>query len=119
MTRARFSTILLDMRFCHNYALAALAVGILVPLAPLPAADAAAAKADEAAMNEELAYINALVGANLPDIATTVIEAAKKKWPALGPRLKVSEMQGELRMGRFEKVQKEIDALFSRFCVGK
>jgi len=99
------------MRFCHNYALAALAVGILVPLAPLRAADAAAAKADEAAMNEELAYINALVNANMPDIATTVIEAAKKKWPALGPRLKVSEMQGELRMGRFEKVQKEIDAL--------
>ncbi|MBR4654340.1 MAG: hypothetical protein IKO72_13350 [Kiritimatiellae bacterium] len=99
------------MRFCHNHALAALAVGILVPLAPLRAADAAAAKVDEAAMNDELAYINALVNANLPDIATSVIEAAKKKWPALGPRLKVSEMQGELRMGRFEKVQKEIDAL--------
>ena len=99
------------MRFCHNYALAALAAGILAPLAPLSAADAAAAKADEAAMKEEVDYINALVNANMPDIATLVIDAAKKKWPALGPRLKVSEMQGELRMGRFEKVQKEIEAL--------
>ena len=99
------------MRFCHNYALAALTVGLLAPFAPLQAADAAAVKADEEAMKEELAYINALVGANLPDIATIVIEPAKKKWPALGPRLKVSEMQGELRMGRFDKVQKEIDAL--------
>ena len=99
------------MRFCHNYVLAALAVGILAPLAYVHAADAAAAKADEAAMKEEVAYINALVNANLPDIATVVIESAKKKWPALGPRLKVSEMQGELRMGRFEKVEKEIEAL--------
>ncbi len=99
------------MRFCHNHALAALAVGIFAPLAPLQAADAAAAKADEAAMKEEVDYINALVNANMPDIATLVIDAAKKKWPALGPRLKVSEMQGELRMGRFEKVQAAIDAL--------
>ncbi|MCQ2391997.1 MAG: tetratricopeptide repeat protein [Kiritimatiellae bacterium] len=100
------------MRFCPNHLLAAFAAGVLVPSAMLRAADAPAAKqAEDPAMAEEVAYINALVGANLPDIATTVIEAAKKKWPVLGPQLKVSEMQGELRMGHFEKVQKEIDAL--------
>lgn len=99
------------MRFSPNHALAALAVGIFVPAAVLMAADQPASKVADPAMDEEVAYINALVQANMPDIATTVIEAAKKKWPVLGPRLKVSEMQGELRMGRFEKVQKEIDAL--------
>ncbi len=101
----------MNMSFSPNHALAVLAVGIFMPAAALLAAGAPASKAADPAMDEEVAYINALVQANFPDIATGVIEAAKKKWPVLGPRLKVSEMQGELRMGRFDKVQKEIDAL--------
>ena len=62
-------------------------------------------------LTEDLAYIKALVEANMPDIAAHVIAAAKKKWPNAGPKLKVLELQGDLRLGKFDVVQKEIDAL--------
>ena len=70
----------------------------------------AAAAADEA-MKEELRYITALVEAGLPDFAEPVIDAAKKKWPQLGPKLKVLELQGDLRLGKFENVQKVVDGI--------
>lgn len=54
--------------------------------------------------------MKALVEANLPDFAGPVIAAAKAKWPVLAPKLKVYEIDGDLRMGRFEKVQKVLDA---------
>ncbi len=62
-------------------------------------------------LREDLAYIQALVEANMPDIAAPVIEAAKKKWPNAGPKLKVLELQGDLRLGKFDVVQRELDAL--------
>jgi len=75
------------------------------------AADAPAAAGLEPAAKEELAYVRALVEANLPDLAGPVIAAAKEKWPALKPKLKVFEIQGDLRLGKFAEVQKVIDAL--------
>ena len=70
-----------------------------------------AADSDAAAAKEELRYINALVDAGLPDFAEPVIAAAKKQWPQLGPKLKVLELQGDLRLGKFENVQKVIDGI--------
>jgi TolA-binding protein len=105
------------MRFCPYHTLAALAACAILPCGLLRAADAPAAEpkapavsaAEKAKMDEEVKYINALVEANLPDFAAPVIEAAKKKWPDLGPRLEVVELQGELRLGHFDKVQAVID----------
>ena len=62
-------------------------------------------------MNEELRFIEALVTANMPDLAEPVIDAAKKKWPKLGPKLKVLELQGDLRLGKFADVQKVINGI--------
>ena len=70
-----------------------------------------AADPDAAAAKEEMRYIEALVDAGLPDFAEPVIAAAKKKWPHLLPKLKVLELQGDLRLGKFEDVQKVVDGL--------
>lgn len=73
------------------------------PAAPSPASDPAA--------EEELKYVGALVDANMPDFAEPVIDAAKKKWPHLGPKLRVLELQGDLRLGKFGDVQKVVDKI--------
>ena len=73
--------------------------------------EAADQNQDTAAAKEELRYIEALVDAGLPDFAEPVIAAAKKKWPQVGPKLKVLELQGDLRLGKFENVQKVIDGI--------
>jgi len=106
------------MRFCPYYTLAALTACVLLPCATSRAADAPAAaapkapamsEAEKAKMDEEEKYIKALMEANLPDFAAPVIQAAKAKWPDLGPRLEVVELQGELRLGHFDKVQAVVD----------
>ena len=85
------------------YALSAAFFAASLFLTPVAAADAPAVAADSDAdgdaAKDEVAVVNALVEANLPDIAVDVIEAAKKRWPDLGPKLKVLEVQGELRLG--------------------
>lgn len=98
----------------HVLSFAVLAACTLAPVAAVRAADApeaAPSKAEDAAMKEELKYIGALVEANMPDLAEPVIDAAKKKWPQLGPKLKVLEIQGDLRLGRFAEVQKVVDGM--------
>lgn len=98
----------------HVLSFAVLAACTLAPVAAVRAADApeaAPSKAEDAAMKEELKYIGALVDANMPDLAEPVIDAAKKKWPQLGPKLKVLEIQGDLRLGRFAEVQKVVDGM--------
>ena len=72
---------------------------------------AAEGASNDSAMKEEIAYVNALVEANMPDLAEGVIAEAKKKWPAAAPKLKVLELQGDLRLGKFDAVQKAVDAL--------
>ena len=102
------------MRFCHTsvppFAGLALCVCALCTGA-LRADDAAAPAQLDPAAKEELAYVKALVEANMPDLAGPVITAAKAKWPDLKPKLKVFEIQGDLRLGKFAEVQKVIDAL--------
>ena len=95
------------------------AVTLSVACACLPSAvaadgaddDAANAAAADPALTEEIAFIEALVEANMPDFAETVIAAAKKKWPNAGPKLRVLELQGDLRLGKFDAVQKVVDSL--------
>lgn len=108
------------MSIPHTYVLtfAVLAACTLAPFAaaraedaPEAAAAAAPSKAEDAAMKTELAYIGALVDANMPDLAEPVIAAAKKKWPQMGPKLKVLELQGALRLGKFADVQKVVDGM--------
>ncbi len=104
------------MRFCNKriFALAALSASAFVPFQPVRAAEdaaAAPAAAEDPAAKEELRYINELVDANMPDFAEPVIAAAKKKWPHLGPKLKVLELQGALRLGKFDEVQKVVNGM--------
>jgi len=95
----------------------ALAAAVLCAFLPhgAVAEEAAEEAAQPATANpelaEELAYIEALVEANLPDFAESVIAAARKKWPNAGPKLKVLELQGDLRLGKFDSVQKVVDSL--------
>ncbi|MGN0847338.1 MAG: tetratricopeptide repeat protein [Kiritimatiellia bacterium] len=104
------------MSIFHTHVLssfAVLAACSLVPVVAVRAADDAAAQpaAEDPAAKVELEYIGALVDANMPDFAEPVIAAAKKKWPQLGPRLKVLELQGALRLGKFDDVQKVVNAM--------
>ena len=82
--------------------------GVLAEEASEPAFQPAAA---DPALKEEIAFIEALVEANMPDFAEPVIAAAKKKWPNAGPKLKVLELQGDLRLGQFDAVQKVVDSM--------
>jgi len=65
--------------------------------------------AEQEAMDAECAFITALIDANMPDLAVPVIAAVRKKWPVLSARLEVLEQQGDLRLGRFDKVQAVLD----------
>ena len=102
------------MRFCHTstHPFAGLALSVCALCAcAFGAEEPANADGLDPAAKAELAYVRALVDANMPDLAGPVINAAKEKWPALKPKLKVFEIQGDLRMGKFAEVQKVIDAL--------
>ena len=102
------------MRFCHTsvHPLAGLALCVCALCTTARGADEPANPAPlDPAAKEELAYVRALVEANLPDFAGPVIAAAKEKWPDLKPKLKVFEVQGDLRLGKFDQVQKVIDAI--------
>lgn len=60
----------------------------------------------------ELVYIKMLQQQlRMPDIAEIVTEEAKKKYPEIGPQLKVLKIQGLLWQGKFDEVQKVIDAV--------
>lgn len=69
----------------------------------------------EEQLTEEMEYINILQNEfRFPDIAEEVIANLKAKYPgdeALAARVKVAEMQGLLSQGKFDEVQKVIDAV--------
>ena len=104
----------MNLRQTIACALAAAAVCACFPRGAA-AQDAAgeAAKPVEAdpAMTEELEFIKALVDANMPDFSEGVIAEAKKKWPMAMPKLRVLELQGDLRLGKFDSVQKAVNEL--------
>ena len=103
------------MKLSHTitcaFAVAAACVCLPSVAADEEESEQAAQPAVDPALTEEIAYIEALVDANMPDFAAPVIAAAKKKWPNAGPKLKVLELQGDLRLGKFDVVQKVVDAL--------
>ena len=61
--------------------------------------------AEKEKMDDECAFIKALIEANMPDLAGTVIAAARAKWPVLSAKLEVLEQEGDLRLGHFDKVK--------------
>ena len=103
------------MKLSHTitcaFAVAAACVCLPSVAADEEESEQAAQPAVDPALTEEIAYIEALVDANMPDFAAPVIAAAKKKWPNAGPKLKVLELQGDLRLGKFDAVQKVVDSL--------
>ena len=87
-----------------------LAAAALCAFLPHGAAAVQSATADPKLV-EELAYIKALVEANMPDFAEFAIVAARKKWPSAASKLMVLELKGGLRLGNFDAAQKVVDAL--------
>ena len=62
-------------------------------------------------IKEELEYIRLLQEMRMPDIAEEVIGDLKTKHPGAIAQLKVAEIQGQLSLGKFDEVQKVIDAI--------
>ena len=62
-------------------------------------------------IKEELEYIRLLQEMRMPDIAEEVINDLKAKRPDAVAQLKVAEVQGQLALGKFDEVQKRIDAI--------
>ena len=62
-------------------------------------------------LRTEMAYIKMLQQMQMPDIAERVIDEAKKRWPEAAAQFKVQEIQGLLWQGKFDEVQKIIDAI--------
>ena len=67
-------------------------------------------------LDDELKYIDALQRMRMPDIAEEVIAEARVRFsdaefPEAAPQLKVREIQGLLTQGKFEDVQKVVDAI--------
>ena len=81
-------------------------LGVGIPLC------GAFAQADaEKALEDELKYIELLQQMRMPDIANEVIAETKARFPEAAAKLRVSELKGLLSQGRFDDVQKEIDAI--------
>ena len=89
---------------CAIFVCGLLAVALAVPLR---AQEAAA----ESGIKEELEYVRLLQEERLPDIAEEVIKDLKAKHPDAVAQLKVAEIQGQLSLGKFDEVQKAIDAI--------
>lgn len=85
-------------------------VGLLCVVMPLCGAYAQASVEDEA-LHVELRYIELLQQLRMPDIADEVIAETKARFPEAAAKLKVSETRGLLLQGRFDEVQKVIDAI--------
>ena len=89
------------MKLTHTitcaFAFAAVCVCLPSAAADEEESEQAAKPAVDPALTEEIAYIEALVEANMPDFAAPVIAAAKKKWPNAGPKLKVRRRNGLTR----------------------
>ena len=67
-------------------------------------------------LEEELRYIDALQRMEMPDFATEIIAEARKRftaaeYPEIGAELKVRENRSLLSQGKFEAVQKVVDAV--------
>ena len=66
------------------------------------------------ALEAEIAYVEALIGAGYPDFAEPVIAATKAKWPESEARFFAIEIRGMLSLGKFDEAEKKIAALPDR-----
>ncbi len=80
-----------------------------LPLAVLPGAVWADAASD-AALEQEVKYINALSTGGYVDFAPAAIEAAQKRWPAAKGVLEAVTIRAELMGGKQDEVAKKIAA---------
>ncbi|MBQ9430095.1 MAG: tetratricopeptide repeat protein [Kiritimatiellae bacterium] len=82
-------------------------------LAALPFAAMADGEAadEERAYRNELHYIDVLQRNGYPDIAEEVIAEVRKRFPAAVAALRKKEIDGMLTLGKFDEVQKLIDAV--------
>ena len=67
-------------------------------------------------LSDELKFIDELQRLRMPDIAETIIEETRKRfkpaeYPEVTTQLKVREIQGLLWQGKFDEVQKMVDAI--------
>ena len=65
----------------------------------------------EAELQQELRYIEMLQQMLMPDIAEEVITDVRRRFPQAAAQLKVKAVQGLLSQGKFDEVQKTIDAI--------
>jgi len=75
---------------------------------------AAEAPKENAELEAEISYVEALVNYGYPDLAGPVIDATKKKWPESEVRFFAIEIRGMLALGQFEAAEKKIAALPDR-----
>ena len=68
-------------------------------------------KADREAMENEIAFVEALVSYGYPDIAEPVIAETKKKWPQSEAGFFAIEVRGMLSMNKFDEAEKLIASL--------
>ena len=85
----------------------ALPLGLAVALMPMLAR---ADEASDAALEEEVRYIDALSRSGYANFAPAVIEAAQKRWPAAKGVLEAATIRAELMSGKQDEVAKKIAA---------
>ena len=86
-----------------------------LPLVAAESSDSAAeAPKENAELEAEISYVEALVNYGYPDFAPPVIEATKKKWPESEVRFFAIEIRGMLSLGQFEEAEKKIASLPDR-----
>ncbi len=96
-----------DTRFLRLPPLCVVA-GILLTLLPVVMAQE---EGMDPELKTELTYIRMLQQMRMPDIAEQVIDEAKRRFPEAAAQFKVQELQGLLWQGKFDDVQKIIDAM--------
>jgi len=77
--------------------------GVVAQEAPAPAAEAE--KVDKE-MEDEIAYVTALIDSGYPDFAEPLIAATKKRWPASDAQLFAIEIRGLLSLGKFDEAER-------------
>jgi tetratricopeptide (TPR) repeat protein len=95
---------------CFNKILGLRIAFLLSVSLPSLCALAQAGAADQE-LREEFQYIDLLQQLRMPDIAEEVIGEARKRFPEAAAQFKVRETQGLLWQGKFDEVQKIVDAI--------
>ena len=93
----------------------ACAASVAVPLvASAEEEETPVAKSADQELEEEIAYVEALINNALPDFAGPIIEATKKRWPESEAQFFALEVRGLLLLGKFDEAEKKIASLPDR-----